>query len=239
MVETPPQCVGKTCPAVIWLCDASQLTETSAHEVGLDELSKKKGFVLVTPEGPGGAWTILGDGRTQQSDDALFEKLLDDIPELGIDPKRVYLVGNGAGAWKAHYVAAKYGDRIAAMAEAGASIAWLDWRWTYHALPEPKRKVSVMMMHGMLDDTVTYDMKSYSLDIPSAAAWWAKRVAPGAKVETQSVADGAIKQETWKGKDAEVHLLTFKNLGHEWPGVRDEGLDVNEAVWTFLSDKTL
>lgn len=239
LVETPPQCEGKTCPAVIWFCDSTQLTETSAREVGLDELSKKHGFVLVIPEGAGGSWTFFSEERTGASDNRFLDQLIDTLPSHGIDAKRIYAVGNGTGGWMAHKLATMKSDRIAAMAEAGSSVAWLDSMWQYHGLPEPKRPVSVMMMHGLLDDTVSYDMRSYSLDIPGAAGWWAKRVAPQAKPVRDALAGGSVDRDSWKGKEAEVQLLTFRNCGHEWPGFRSDGLDVNETLWTFLSDKSL
>jgi len=237
---TPKQCEGKVCPAVIWFCDASQYVDTSAAQAGFDALSRKHGFVLVVPESPTGAWGIARDDRNRVQELTLLQMMFDEITKAGVDPKRMYAVGSGSGGWTAHTVAAAMSDRIAAMAEVGASVAWLDSRWNYHGLPEPKRKISVMMMHGMLDDSVSYDMKSYTLDIPSAAAWWAKRVAGEVKPERKELADGTVVRESWKGSEAEVQLLTYMNLGHEWPGVRDiDAFDTNEAVWEFLSSRSL
>ena len=141
----------------------------------------------------------------------------------------------------AHALASERSQEIAAMAEAGASVARLDSAWVYHSQPDPKRPVSVLMMHGMLDDVCGYDMRSFSLDIPTAAEWWAKRVAPGAPKVHTDLASGAVLQDAWVGKGADVTLLSFRNLTHEWPGTRDEidGFETNETVWKFLSAHSL
>ena len=68
-----------------------------------------------------------------------------------VDPKRVYFIGHSNGGYMAHRMACDHADTIAAvMSLAGAM-------WADTSKCKPAAPISVLQIHGTIDDMVAYD----------------------------------------------------------------------------------
>lgn len=238
-LDVPDKCRRTACPVVVLLGENDGAG--TADLTGFDEMSERAGFVLVSPS-TGDRWGRLGQTLQRELRVQRLDGVIDAVLRKTGDPARVYLVGSGSGAPMAHTYCVERPDKIAAMAEAGGTIGFLGSRWEYVGQPDPRGRVSVMMMHGLLDDVVSYDMRTFSVSAPDGAEWWASHAAKGAKPKSATLGGGAVSRKSWVAEDGiEVALLSYRDLAHEWPAVRDEatGIDTNGLVWEFLSRHSL
>lgn len=206
--------------------------------VGLTQLAQEKGFILIAPDAQNGQWQDMDKYPLQPRDLAFFSALLDAVPSLGGDPKRVYVTGFSNGGGMAFFLGAYFSNRIAAIGAGGASVAALGADLVYHGLPDPKRPIPAIIFHGMADDINGYDMRTFTLPLPDAARWWAKRIGAGGTPRHEERANGALLVDTF-GSDGspQVVLMSYRNMGHAWPSVEDGALhsNFNEDLWAFLS----
>jgi len=124
------------------------------------QLVEKHGALLVAPEG-----TIADNGfqfwnATKECcdfdvatvDDVTYlSNLIDEISEVwNVDSKRVYVFGHSNGGYMAFRLACELGDKIAAIASLAGAADVGDWC-------TPSESVSVLHIHGELDDRVLYE----------------------------------------------------------------------------------
>lgn len=129
---------------------------------GLNEISERKGFLVVYPEGTGprfdngkvaGAWntgSCCGSAMEEGVDDvAYFSELLDRLQvDFHVDPRRVYATGISNGSQMSFRLACDLAGRIAAVAPTGSPGT--------HATCTPDRPVPVMYFHGSADPCAPY-----------------------------------------------------------------------------------
>jgi polyhydroxybutyrate depolymerase len=130
---------------------------------GLNELSERKGFLAVYPQGTGpefengtvaGAWNAgvcCGAAMEENVDDvAFFSELLDRLlADFHVDTRRVYATGISNGSQMSFRLACDLAGRIAAIAPTGAPGA--------HTACAPARPVPVMYFHGTADPCAPYE----------------------------------------------------------------------------------
>jgi polyhydroxybutyrate depolymerase len=225
-------------PVVILLHGRGGTGEPFAVGSHLDALAQEKGFLLIAPNSQGDRWRDLDKDPLQKRDLAFFDALLHAVPSMGGDSKRVYVSGFSNGGGMTFFLGAHFSDRIAAIAPGGASVGALDDNLVYHGLPDPKRHIPALIFHGMADEISGYDMRTFSVPLPDAARWWAKRIGAGETPKHEERDNGAILVDTFGGDGSpQTVLMSFRDLGHVWPGDYDATLNENfdEVLWTFLS----
>jgi polyhydroxybutyrate depolymerase len=129
--------------------------------MGLEPLAGERGMILAVPDG-----TIDATGKrfwnatdaccdfagTGVDDSAYLASVLDELAAAySVDPKRVYFLGHSNGGFMSYRMACDHADRIAAVASlAGAAVASA-------ADCAPSEPVSVLQMHGTVDDVILYE----------------------------------------------------------------------------------
>jgi polyhydroxybutyrate depolymerase len=241
VVITPQQCMGHPSPVVIALHGRGGNWQAAVADFGLVSEAESKGFILIAPSAQEGQWHDLDRDPAQKIDFSFFTQLFDKIPSYGGDKSRIYVTGFSNGGGEAFTLGANFSDRIAAIGSGGASTGALDGRLVYHTLPHPKRKIPVIMFHGMQDELSGYDMRTFAVPIPDAALWWAKEEGANLKPAHSETGHGLVLVDSYTGNGADITLLSYKDLGHAWPTVvdRQTGLEFNDMLWDFLSRHTV
>jgi polyhydroxybutyrate depolymerase len=182
----------------------------------MDPEARKRGMVLVYPEGLGLSWNAggcCGRARDEQVDDVRFVRdLIAELEsELCIDRNRVYATGMSNGGMFSYRLACDAADLFAAVAPVSAVDETLACA--------PRRPVPILSFNGKSDPVVHYgggwfDLKSAQ---QSFAAWTARdrcAAGPARTVYKQ----GDAKCESAPGCAADVIACTLEGGGHTWPG---------------------
>jgi polyhydroxybutyrate depolymerase len=219
---------------------------------GFGDEAEKEGFVLVSPDGLGDpkGWNVgyLDLGLHHADDVRFIELLIARIQaEVGIDAKRIYVVGHSNGAMLAELVGSKLGYEVAAIAAVAGTIGLRRPDGSYDEIPKPADPVSVLLIHGVKDPMVGYGSDSSAMlkgvGALEAAQWWAAADGAGDMPLTETSQNGNLVTRTYTGGRSltEVELLTILNGAHEWPGgllrtgrEKTTGVNATELIWTFL-----
>jgi polyhydroxybutyrate depolymerase len=114
---------GERVPLVLMFHGSGNLAAHMPGFTGFDQYAETEHFVVCYPQGIHRQWN---DGRGDAStDDVGFVRVLLDelLRSYPIDPRRVYVAGFSNGAFFANLLACQLGDRIAAIACVGGTIA--------------------------------------------------------------------------------------------------------------------
>ena len=220
---------GRTWPLVILLhgYGASGLIED--YYLGFHAAATAAGYVAVVPEG-----TVDGSGKQFWNADPswccnfgqsavddegyLLGLVADAAAQLPVDPARVYLFGHSNGGFMAHRVACDHADVVAGVASLAGSLALAP------ADCAPSGPVTVLQIHGTLDDTIRYsgEVGKYPGAVEIATRWAghdgcdADPTLGAAADYDDAVAGDEATPETWGGCDAgaAVGLWTLTGGGH-------------------------
>ncbi len=228
-------------PAVIVLHGAGGTGDRAFTRLELDKLSAEKGFIVLAPSGRNNRWHDFADNE-QQADLDMIGQLLDMVPKLGGDPKRVYVIGFSNGGIMSMVVGARFADRFAAIGSGGSTIGRFTTGMEYKEIPKPVRSIPILLFHGMEDKVISYDMSTFSVSSPDCLTWWAREDGLNGVVKHDELAGGDILRDIYEGADGlQAELLSYKKLGHDWPNVvdADTGVKFNELLWQFLSKYSL
>ncbi|MDX2064195.1 MAG: PHB depolymerase family esterase [Fimbriimonadaceae bacterium] len=203
------------------LCEANTRMAARATE---------RGYVVAFPDGTGArrGWNagFIDLSGTKADDPAFVMAVVDAIGrKTSIDPRRVFVCGHSNGAFLSHAVAARYGDRVAAIGAVAGTTGVGERR-----LAKPTGRPSVMLIHAVDDSVVAYAADSKALlrgvAMPESAQWWATSLGL-AKVATdeRSAFPGAQRVDRWReaADGVEVLAVTLAEGGHQWPGGRTVG----------------
>jgi len=205
---------------------------------GFNNLSEKKGFVVVYPDGIDKHWN---DGRNNEEearkddiDDVGFISALIDIliEKMNIDKNRVFVTGMSNGAIMSYRLACELSEKIAAIAPVAGNIPQ-----NLLTSCSPSRPVSVLAINGVNDPLVPFTGGEVTgpfgqkklgkvLSASESVRFWAKNNDCPA---TASVTyepdldpeDGTlVRKEVYKnGKNnTDVVLYVIEGGGHTWPG---------------------
>jgi polyhydroxybutyrate depolymerase len=151
---------GTPVPLVVLLHGFTATAQEQDSYFHLSDLAQTKTFLLALPNG-----TVDTAGEHYwNADDACcgFGSVVDDVAYLtavihdvqvkySVDPRRIFLVGHSNGAFMAHRMACERSDLIAGIV-ALAGMVWKD-----ASLCQPTSRVSVLQVHGTLDEVIAYD----------------------------------------------------------------------------------
>jgi polyhydroxybutyrate depolymerase len=198
-IVPPAASSGNPIPLVLVLHGYTSSGAEQVSDFGLEKLANDKGFIVAYPDGVKDA---VGN-RFWNADDACCDffgpQALDDVAYLTaviddvkkhhtIDPKRVFVVGHSNGAFMSHRLACDRADRIAAIVALAGDV------WNDDAKCDPSEGVSVLQVHGTLDETILYTggwlvRAWYPSAKNSVSTWGAKNQCTGALAPTGTPMD--------------------------------------------------
>ncbi len=212
-------------------------------------IADAEGFIVCHPYGLGTNWNV-GQNMPYNSgelDVDFISTLIDTLDaRYGVNLGQVYAVGMGQGGFMAHRLACGLGQRIAAVAAVGASIA--DSAAFYC---QGSRPVPLMLIHGTADSVVPYftGLPGIWPSIPDLITFWSTRNGCAGAPITSNLPDlvsegSTITTQRWTcAQGAELLLYQIVNGGFAWPGAsRDLGsggnrnmdIDASQHIWDFF-----
>jgi polyhydroxybutyrate depolymerase len=206
---------------------------------GMHAKSDTEGFLLIEPEGYGGAFNIrtwnagncCGPATNAGIDDVAFtDAMIDNIAaDACVDAKRIFATGYSNGAMLSHRLACQLSDRIAAIAPNAGGIGDVNQNVTPPVQVfncSPSRPVPVFEMHGLSDGCYNFNggvgaglSSTNFISIPTTIVGWAFR--NGCSMTTATTyQNGNATCATYQGctQGADVTLCTVAGMGHAWPG---------------------
>lgn len=232
-------------PLVMMLHGGFGSAKQAESSYGWNAEADAEHFVVVYPDGQGGAWNVGGGccgtpGRTNLDDVAFLSAVVSDVESaLPIDHARVFATGISNGGMMAYRLACD----TSLFAAIGPDSATVLGECTS---PHP---VSVIAIHGTADHNIPYDGGAGSgaekIDgpaIPAVNQLWrtANSCAPPA-----STVDGQVATSTAECPGATtIELITIAGAGHQWPGSSVHragadtpypGLDATNVIWAFFA----
>lgn len=252
-------------PLVVVIHGAFDTAEGMERVSGFSRLADREGFIVLYPNGMGilgllqhwNAGHCCGKAADDNVDDVGFvAATIEDVcVRLNVDRDRIYMVGFSNGGMLAYRFAAERGDILAAVSPMAASIGGRlskdlpEWR-----IPEPAQPVSVIAVHGLLDDDVPYEggishhrggTRTY-WSVEESVDFWVTRNGCKPAPVTKNLYEGRVILKSWMSctDNAEVALCLIVGWGHVWPGgpftaalAGNDPLrnfDAAEILWTFF-----
>lgn len=280
LLYTPSQATAGPRPLVILLHgaggSAQQILGLAQTPAPLSEwlaVAQREGLLVAAAQGwPGtdrrSGWNDCRRDNPSASsvdDMGFLSALIDEaVARHGADPARIYLMGTDNGGMMALRFAMEAGDRLAAVAVVGASMA-TDSRCTSIRAP-----LSLLLVHGTADGLVPWDNGPVGrrsegrhgrvIGAEATVMRWRERDGLfGEPTRSESVphrdpADPTRAQRTvWGGRPEglQIELLRIDGGGHVEPsqrhrvpeatpaqlGRQNGDLEVAEEAWTFFRDK--
>jgi polyhydroxybutyrate depolymerase len=168
-------------PLIVLLHGYSASGLTEAAYLGLPERRTSKGFVLLTPDGMVDSegyqfWNAFDSccnfDNLNVDDVGYLRKLIAEAASvLNIDPGRVYLLGHSNGGFMSFRMACDASDLIVGIASMAGSISTK----AGDAECTPAKPVSVLVIHGTVDDSIAYGGETGNRPYLGAEAllqWW-------------------------------------------------------------------
>jgi polyhydroxybutyrate depolymerase len=244
ILHVPPSYDGtRALPLVLNFHGFGSNAREQAIYSGFPAIADEAGFITVAGNGTGDPqqWTYPGLGDV---DEARFvADLLDKLEaELCIDASRVYLVGMSNGAAISTSIACALPDRIAAIAEVGATAS-------------PRTcaagvSIPLITFRGTEDLCVPYEggtsqcgMRLPVVAAEEAARQWARQDGCNPAPAYQRVAEDVIVTAYSECTGfAAVLLYTIEGGGHTWPGSLDiarlgrttQTINATDIIWQFF-----
>jgi polyhydroxybutyrate depolymerase len=197
---------------------------------GWDAQAEESGLIVVYPNGVGRSWnagTCCGPAMKRDIDDVGFiEAVVAEVSSvLEVDPRRTYATGMSNGGIMSY--------RLACESEVFAAIGVVSGTMLVDC--DAPRPVSVMHIHGALDESVPPDGSpgggTQNIDGPpltDVIGYWLQRDGCGAPAtgEWGDPLVTALDATDCDGQTAVVYI-EVQDAGHQWPGasssaIRDE-----------------
>lgn len=207
-------------PLLVVLHGSDATPAFEERRTGLAPLAGEGRAVLAYPAGVGESWNAgggcCGAAASRGVDDVAFLRAVvaDAVDRLGVDPRRVYLVGYSNGGKLALRM-------LAADPRPWAGVA------VFGAVPTVPlgpggAPVPVLLAGGTADGRTPW----------SAIVAAAEHLGRGATTRTE-LAGGRVAVTTWAGGGdgrGRVRLVAYKGWGHEWPEARDAPLPLAALI---------
>ncbi len=231
---------NKIYPAVIVFHGTGETGKRMEEITGFDTLGKKENFITVFPDGiptlskrlmTWNAATCCGKAKVREVDDVRFIDMLIEtlIAEHSVDPRRIYLVGQGNGGMMAYRYACKHPSKLAAIAVSGGQAAYRDCERANRAVP-------ILHLGGTKDVCMPYeggekcgacynpivalDVEPFScLPVNTNMKIWARQ-GECAPEPVAGPAQGDVACQSWKNcrGGTAINLCTITGGGHNWAG---------------------
>lgn len=239
-VSQPSTCTAN-CPVII---DIHGFTSTNTGEQnasGIFQLGNQQGIITVWPQGVRNSWnagsgqfgSCCGTALSSNINDVAFframvAKIKTDFPRA--DPKRFYLTGISNGCAMSQRLAAEASDIFAAAA--CSSLYLLTAETT---LPRP---ISVTEIHGLQDNTVSYNQSSQWTGAQNNFHRWATlNGCTGTAVRTNLTANSFVERFSNCAAGTQVAEYSIRS-GHITYNNND-GLNIAQITWDNLKSFTL
>jgi polyhydroxybutyrate depolymerase len=204
---------GKAAPMLVEFHGYGGTAAGMAALTHLPEQGSMRGFVVVTPDGPGHTWQLSGSGTDAQYVEAVITQVQD---SSCIDLNRVYATGFSQGAAFTILLACAHRGEFAAI----ATVA-VEFRLGC-ATP-----LSLLAFHGTADPAVPYPNGAVGLSLPGVKVRgtllnmgdWA-RLDDCRSVPTLHRLPPDVERRAWTScaRGAQVVLYSVQGGGHTWPG---------------------
>jgi polyhydroxybutyrate depolymerase len=216
----------------------------SSGAKGFVDKSNEAGFILVIPTGYNNSWNGAGCcGNPNLDDTALFKAILAEVStHLNVDARRVFATGLSNGGYMSYRLACEAADVFTAVAPGSGGL---------HGIPcTPARTISVLDIHGTMDNLVPYSLQATSMSALATANGCAATTKPA----TTPASGGDTTCVTYDGcpSGIEVTGCTVQGGGHAWfgdpscgtgagslgcgfVGANSTFLNNTDVVWSFFS----
>jgi polyhydroxybutyrate depolymerase len=255
---------GHKVPLLLGLHGGTGNARQFENDSGFNRVAEKEGFIVVYPDGLGKfkytlhVWNsgyIQAAGRAGTDDVTFIKDLVDYLKsQYSIDDQRVYITGHSNGGMMTDRMASEYPEIFAAAAPVSSAIGGKATPASpLYTIPQPAQPVSMVRVHGYLDQNVLYDggfsrggfglRARYDISEKVSTAFWVKNNGCQTIPETENSAGGLISLEKYSGgrNKSEVVLVTFKNADHSWdnlnrtvPAEHFHGSSLAEMIWNLL-----
>lgn len=236
---------------------------------GFSKLADREKFIVIYPDGMGlfgylqhwNAGHCCGKAAKDRVDDVGFiaTTIEDACSKLRVDRNRIYMLGFSNGGMMVYRFAAERTDILAGAAFLAASMGGRaseeepEWH-----IPEPRKPLPVLIMHGMDDQDVPYEggvskrrggPRTY-WSVPDCVDFWVKSDGCSPVVEEKKMCNGQVAIKSWNScsNNTVVSLWLIENWGHDWPGKYFtsslaknnplKGFNASEILWNFFKNHT-
>lgn len=198
---------------------------------GFESLASSEGFIIVWPYGIDGKWNTESEPASQQGilDDVGFLRALVTSVSQNhdIDQDRIYLTGHSMGCAMAQRFANEASDTVAAVACMS--------HYLLVAGSADYSPVSVMQIHGMIDDTVVYKHGPNTIGATqNFDTWRSMNNCTGDAVESWISDQGKLLTYTECGNGTEVAHLRLERVGHYTYKWLEKDIDTTRMAWDFM-----
>ena len=161
-------------PLVVMLHGYTSSGDTKEQYFGLNDEADKRGFLYIHPDGTkdrqGNRFWNATDAccnfyGSTVDDSAYISTLISTVEAAyNVDRKRIYLIGHSNGGFMSYRMACEHGDQIAAIASLAGAM--------YEDVTQCQAAstVSVLQIHGVADEAISYDGGMLTRRYPSAKA---------------------------------------------------------------------
>lgn len=203
------------------------------------DVADREGFTVAYPQGVGDPRTFdSGWGEERDNPDVRFLRaLVRELPHRWpIDRARIYVCGHSSGGMMAARMAAAIPEELAAVGLVAGTVG-IRRDGGVATVPRPAHPVPVVVLHGMLDDTVPYGGGGWRdfLSVEDTLTFF--RDANSARRGPSITRDGLVTRESWRGESprSEVLLVRVEGLSHFWPeGPPNAAISASEELWRFF-----
>lgn len=215
------------------------------RQTRFSEKADEVGFLVVYPNAIGAppawstGWNSQGGGTPQQNIDFLTLLIETLEQEFWIDPARIYVSGHSSGGMMSHLIGSVLAEKLAAIAPTAAAVGSTRAGTTYVEAPPPAAPLSVLMVHGLLDETVPYDGGGDGV-LDFVPVWystyfWVVANNCSFKPKTWVSPDETVVIDTYRQgtNGTEVALCTILNGGHQWNS--GTTLSMRDLIWDFFA----
>ena len=227
-----PSNYSKGTPLPLLLAFHSRTTNAqellSSTRVG--EFVNDMGFILVTINGSVHEWSSWNAGTCcspaidfNEDDVNLTSLIIDSISSAySVDPNRIWAMGHSNGGMMSYHLACDLSNKISAVAIVGGALM--------DDTCNPIRPVSILHIHGNLDDTVPFagggkfDVPDIQMSVIKPNANFSCDIAPD---EITPIV--RVNQVVWNCEHGtQTKLMNYLDNGHEWH------LEYTKAILRFL-----
>lgn len=234
---------------------------------GFGEIAREEGFILVYPGGTGrlrnrlltwNAGHCCGYAMEENVDDVgFFREMVTELEaEYNIDPARIYVAGHSNGAMMSYRLAAEMSDTFAAVGIVAGTIGGYATPDSDELIkiPQPENPVSVIHIHGMVDDNVNYyggiNMDGVAderidLSVADSIGFWVEADQCEKTPQREERDGGMVIVETYAcpATGTDVELISIVDSGHAWPGgnsirrnadPNNQRVNAAAEIWAFF-----
>jgi polyhydroxybutyrate depolymerase len=248
-------------PMVIVLHGAGGTGRRIAGVSEFNTLADAEGFIVVYPDGLGGAWNdARPDPRTLGVDDVGFiEQMIAFMADhASIDAARVYASGYSMGGMLAYRLGCQLPDRIAAVASVASTFPAYELDSCLFAPPVP-----VLVIQGTADEVIPVEGyrdpygSRLMLSADETVRYWQQQNHCGTGYSVMALPDDdpadatRVRRQAYTNcqNGADVVLYLVQGGGHTWPGhamntTFDVGptsmdMDATAVIWSFFEGHAL